>query len=95
MDYSQFSLSLRGSRRHLLEEEGDEELWQKLWLWYGDGGGGGDDDDVDVDIGAALQVGGMTMHPWFNTTLLSKTAFMKVTSIMIMVAESGHQKHKQ
>ena len=39
MDYSQFSLSHRGSRRHLLEEEGDEELWRKLWY-----GGGGDDD---------------------------------------------------
>lgn len=41
MDYSQFSL--RGSRRHLQKEEGDEELWRKLWY-------GGDDDGVDVDF---------------------------------------------
>ena len=40
----QFSIFTRGSRRHLQKEEGDEELWQKLWY------GGGDDDAVDVDF---------------------------------------------
>lgn len=39
---SQFSL--RGSGRRLQKEEGDEELWRKLWY------GGDDDESVDVDF---------------------------------------------